>query len=262
MMGYDLSYIDAHIHLADPAYDQVAPVLDDAAASGVAYLLSNSMDYESSLRTVELSMRFDRVIAAVGIHPWTVMNSNAELDLSKFDSLINENQKHIRAIGEIGLDGHYASDDEKKRRQKEIFQHFLSLAERRSLPVVIHSRLAINEILEILPSFKPAKVLLHWYSGPSENLHLFKDRGYFISVGPSILYSKRIAEVAREADVSIMLTETDGPVSYYGPFKNRPTRPSFIVDVVKKLSETKHATVEDIKEIVWRNFNSFISLER
>ena len=255
-----MSYVDAHIHLADPAYDQVEPVLHDAANSGVAYLLSNSMDYESSVRTIELSRQFDGIIAAVGVHPWTVTNENADLNLSKFELLIRDNQKHVRAIGEIGLDGHYDLDDKKKQLQKDIFQFFLKLAEKQTLPVVIHSRLAVDEILELLPSFSLAKVLLHWYSGPPENLLLFKDRGYFVSVGPSILYSKRVAEVARKADLSMILSETDGPVTYYGPFKNKPTRPSFIVDVVRKLSEIKNVTVEEVIEIVWRNFHSFMSL--
>lgn len=256
-----MSYVDAHIHLADPVYDQVEPVLDDAAANGVGYLLSNGMDYESSLRTVDLSTRYDEVIAAVGVHPWTAMNANATLGLSAFEQLIEKNKKQVRAIGEVGLDGQYTQDDAKKQRQKEILLFFLALAERRKLPVVIHSRLAINEILEVLPSFKLVGVLLHWYSGPSGNLRLIKDRGYLISVGPSILYSKRVAEVAREADLSLILTETDGPVSYYGPFKGKPTRPSFIIPVVEKLSEIKNKSVGETREIVWNNFHSFISLE-
>lgn len=259
-MGCDLSYVDAHIHLADPAYDQVEPVLDDAAANSIDYLLSNGMDYQSSLRTVDLSKRYDKVIAAVGIHPWTATNANTELDLGAFEQLIEDNKEQVKAIGEIGLDGQYTQDDAKKQQQKEVFLFFLALAERKKLPVVIHSRLAINEILEILPSFKLVKVLLHWYSGPSDNLHLIKDRGYKISVGPSILYSKRVAEVARGADLSMTLTETDGPVSYYGPFKDKPTRPSFVIPVVEELSKIKNKSVEETREIIWSNFHSFISL--
>ena len=257
-MGCDLNYVDAHIHLADPAYNQVEPVLDDAAANGVDYLLSNGMDWDSSLRTLDLAKRYDKVIAAVGVHPWTATNANAVLDLSAFEQLIQENMKQVRAIGEIGLDGQYTQDDAKKQQQKEVFLFFLTLAERKKLPVVIHSRLAVNEVLEILPSFKLTRVLLHWYSGPSNNLRLIKDRGYMISVGPSVLYSKRVAEVARQADLSIILTETDGPVSYYGPFKDKPTRPSFVIPVVEKLSEIKNKSVEETREIIWNNFNSFI----
>jgi TatD DNase family protein len=255
-----LSYVDAHIHLADPTYDLVELVIDNAAANRVDCLLSNGMDYESSLQTIELSKRYDKVIAAVGVHPWTVTNANAPLGLSAFEQLIQDNKKHVKAIGEIGLDGKYTQDDAKKQQQKDTFLFFLALAERRKLPVVIHSRLAIKEVLETLPSFQLVGILLHWYSGPSENLRLIKDRGYMISVGPSILYSKRVAEVAREADFSTILTETDGPVSYYGPFKAKPTRPSFVIPVVEKLSEIKNKSVEETREIIWNNFHSFIPL--
>jgi len=179
--------------------------------------------------------------------------------LSAFEQLIEDNEKQVRAIGEIGLDGHYAQNDAKRQQQKEIFLFFLTLAERRKLPVVIHSRLAINEILGVLPSFRLVGVLLHWYSGPSDNLRLIKDRGYLISIGPSILYSKRVAEVAREADLSIILTETDGPVSYFGPFKDKPTRPSFVIPVVERLSEMKNKSVKLTREIIWNSFHSFIS---
>jgi TatD DNase family protein len=235
------------------------PVLDDAAANNVAYLVSNGMDYESSLRTIDLSKRYDKVVAAVGVHPWTVTNSNGALDFSIFEQLIEDNREQVRAIGEIGLDRQYSQDDEKRQRQKEAFLFFLALAELRNLPVVIHSRLAISAILEILPSFQLVRVLLHWYSGPSDILNVIKDRGYLISVGPSILYSKRVAEVAREADLSIILTETDGPVSYYGPFKGKPTRPSFVIPVVQKLSEIKNRSVEETRRTIWKNFQSFIS---
>ena len=257
-MSCDLSYVDAHIHLADPKYDEVEPVLEDAATNNVAYLLSNGMDYESSLRTVELSKRYEKVIAAVGVHPWTVTNVNAPLDLSVFEQLVRDNKEQVRAIGEIGLDGQYTEDETKRRLQKETFLFFLTLAERTRLPAVIHSRLAISEVLDILPSFHLVGVLLHWYSGSPENLRPIKDRGYLISVGPSILYSKRVAEVAREADLSIILTETDGPVSYHGPFQNKPTRPSFVIPVVEKLSEIKNKTVKDTKETIWNSFHSFI----
>jgi len=174
-----------------------------------------------------------------------------------FEQLVEE--KNVRAIGEIGLDGQYPQDDAKREQQRAVFLFFLTLAERKGLPVMIHSRLAIDEILGILPSFRLVRVLLHWYSGPSENLPLIKDRGYLISVGPSILYSKRAAEIARQADHSIILTETDGPVSFYGPFKGKTTRPSFVIDVVNKLAEIKNKTVEEIRDSVWNNFHSLIS---
>jgi TatD DNase family protein len=92
-----------------------------------------------------------------------------------------------------------------------------------------------------------------------EYLPRIKDRGYLISVGPSILYSKRSADIALNADISTILTETDGPVSYYGPFKGKPTRPYFVIDVVRNLAELKNVKVDEVRDTIWNNFGSFLS---
>jgi TatD DNase family protein len=260
---FSTRYVDAHIHLADSSYfDQVDAIVDDAVKNGVTYMLSNGMDYDSSIRTINLAKLYEsRVIAGVGVHPWTATNANQSLNLEIFEKIVEDNKHYVRAIGEIGLDGKYTQDAEKKRCQLEVFQFFLALAERYSLPVVIHSRLALDDVLAILPSFKLQKILLHWYSGPSEKLRKIKDQGYMISVGPSILYSKRSAEIADAADLSILLTETDGPVNYYGPFEGKPTRPSFVVDVVEKLSEIKKRKLEEVSDAIWSNFRSLLSIQ-
>jgi TatD DNase family protein len=256
-----LSYVDAHLHLADPGYTgKIEMVLDDSAKNNVRYLLSNGVDYDSSIRTLALAEQYEnRVLAAVGIHPWTVTNTQAELDLNIFEKLLEENKTHITAIGEIGLDGQYSQDEIKKTRQHETFQYFLGLAERHRLPVIIHSRLAIEDVLATLPSFSLPRVMLHWYSGPLDNLRLIKDRNYLITVGPSILYSKRTAEIARHADLDTILTETDGPVNYFGPFKGRQTLPSFVLDVVKKLAQIRNENIDDVRNALWNNSHSLMS---
>jgi TatD DNase family protein len=253
-----LNYVDAHLHLADSDYSGlIEEVLDDAAKNGVDYLLSNGMDYDSSVRTLALADQYkNRVLAAVGLHPWTATNTEGKLSLDIFEKLVEENRKMITAIGEIGLDGQYSQDEAKKLRQREVFQFFLRLAERRKLPVIVHSRLAIDEVLNMLPSFTLPKVVLHWYSGPAEYLQQITDQGYLITIGPNILYAKRTVEIARHADLTTILTETDGPVSYFGPFKGKPTRPAFVIDVVKKIAEIKNENIDQIRNRVWDNFQS------
>jgi TatD DNase family protein len=117
--------------------------------------------------------------------------------------------------------------------------------------------MAVDEVLDELSRFSPPKVLLHWYDGPIENLKFFKDSGYFVSIGPALSYSKRIAEIARSSDVSMILTETDGPVKYHGPFKRRITQPTFVIDVVRKLAEIRSEEVQTVRDAVWNNFQRF-----
>ena len=254
-----MSYIDSHLHLADPGYKgKVDSILDDATRNGIFHLFSNAVDYETSLETISLAKQHEHlVLAAVGLHPWTVVNKGTS-DQGKFEALLKEHGQYISAIGEIGLDGKYAQDAEKTKLQKETFRFFLRLAEKRRLPVVIHSRLALNDVLEELPQFNLPRILLHWYDGPTEKLKLIQDCGYLISIGPSLLYSKRLAEIARAADLEMILTETDGPVSYHGPFEEKMTQPSFVIDVVKKIAELKSMNLEPVRDAIRSNFQRLI----
>lgn len=231
--------------------------MEDAAKNNISHLLSNSVDYETSMETLTLARRYEgTILAAVGVHPWTVVQKT-DYQLDRFDKLLEDNEEHIKAIGEIGLDGQYRQDEEQRKRMKEVFQFFLKVTERRKLPVVVHSRLAVDEVLETLSSFILPKVLLHWYSGPIEKLGMIKDRGYLISVGPSLLYSRRISEIARNADLDILLSETDGPVNYHGPFEGKITQQSFVIDVIRKIAEIRSKSEETVREAVWKNFQHF-----
>ncbi len=254
-----MSYIDAHLHLADPAFEgRVDQAVEDADRNNVTYLLSNAMDFDTSTQTIALGRRYPgKVLAAIGVHPWTATNST-DYQLERFHQLVRENLDVVKAIGEIGLDGKYTQDDALRSRQKEAFRLFLGLAEQHELPVVVHSRQAIDDAIEVLSEFKLHKVLLHWYDGPSEKLKLIEEQGYLVSIGPALFYSRRISEIARNASLDMILTETDAPVKYRRPFEDRLTQPSFVVDVVQKLAEIKALNIEAVREAVWRNFHRLI----
>jgi TatD DNase family protein len=254
-----LSFIDAHLHLADNGYaGKVEEVVEDAAQHNVHQMLSNATDYESSIETIRLAKRFPgHVLAAIGVHPSTATRSGA-FNLEKFANTIDANHELISAIGEIGLDGTYTQDEAAKARQKEVFRFFLELGEQRRLPAVVHSRGAVPETLTTLAGFRIPHVLLHWYDGPKENFELLKERGYLISIGPAIMYSPKITEIARTADTSLILTETDGPVRYRGLFGGQLTKPSSVIEVVKKLAEVRGMSVDAIKSTISSNFERFL----
>lgn len=256
-----LTYVDAHLHLADAGYSgRIQEIISDASENNVSQLLSNATDYQTSVQTLEIAAKYHPIVlAAIGVHPWTA-NTEADCQLDEFEELIKANETLVEAIGEIGLDGKYPQNEQTRRRQRKIFEFFLQMAERHRLPVIVHSRLALEEVLEILPKYNLQKVLLHWYDGPTEKLRLIRDLGYLISVGPTVLYSRRMSEIAREADLTMILTETDGPVTYSGPFKGRITKPSFVIDVARRLVEIKSLSSEAIQEALTANFRKLLSV--
>jgi len=101
-------------------------------------------------------------------------------------------------------------------------------------------------------------VLLHWFDGTSDQLKTSSDRGYLISFGPALLYSRKLQDLARLADINTLLTETDGPVRFRGaPFEGKITLPSFIIHVTHKIAEIKSISPNAVRDAVWENFKKF-----
>jgi TatD DNase family protein len=257
-----MKLVDAHIHLSDIEYAKyIDELVEEAKNSGVAALVSNSMDLETSIGSLQWAEKYpDTVYPALGIHPWNV-NVLKENELEETLKLISDNaqKKTIVAIGEIGLDIKYENIWEK---QLLVFNNMLQLAEKLQLPAIIHSRGTTAKIVEMLPSYNLKRVLLHWFSYPLTALSDAVAHGYFITEGPPATYSSGIREVIENVPLTNLLTETDGPVKYWKPpFKGQLTKPSFIREVVEAVAEIKKTSVCDIAEQIARNFEEFFNIK-
>jgi TatD DNase family protein len=260
-----LKFVDAHIHLSDHEYaDKIEMLLKDAEKSNVIALVSNSMDLQTSISSLKLSEKYPkRVYAALGIHPWTI--SQLSLDERQLTiELIQKqrNNKNFVAIGEIGLDVKNLKEKELNKLQLEVFQEMLSLAEKFDLPVIIHSRGTTTKVMEILPSFKLDRVLLHWFSYPKILLPTIIERGYYITEGPPAIYSQGIRKIIETIPLENFLTETDGPVRFFRePFSGKITLPSFIPLVVEAVAELKKMEVAEVADQILENFVNFFRIE-
>ena len=252
--------VDAHIHLSDAEYSQdTEELIADARNSEVAALVSNSTDFETSLATLKLAEKHPGLVyPAIGIHPWNVKTLKDD-ELEGTLKLISEQaeKKTIVAIGEIGLDSKYETAWEK---QMEVFDKMLRIAEKTSLPVIVHSRGTTERIIDMLPSYSLKGVLLHWFSYPLTALTKAIEQGYFITEGPPATYSTGIREVIEKVPLTSLLTETDGPVKYYKqPFNGQLTKPSFLRLVVRAVAEIKRMDIEETAEQISCNFESFFN---
>ena len=256
-----MKLVDAHIHLSDMEYaEHIDELMEDAKNSGVAALVSNSMDLETSIRTLRLAEKYPGIVyAALGIHPWNV-NVLKQNELEETLKLIaDQAQKNtIVAIGEIGLDIKYENIWDK---QLMVFNNMLQQAEKLQLPVIVHSRGTTAKIVEMLPSYNLKRVLLHWFSYPLTALSDTVAHGYSITEGPPAAYSSGIREVVEKVPLTNLLTETDGPVKYWKPpFNGQLTKPSFIHNVVQAVAEIKSISFADVAEQVTRNFEKFFNI--
>ncbi len=256
-----MKFVDAHVHLSDEEYSGcIEEIMAEARNSNVVASVSNSMDLKTSIDNLRLAEKYPgRIYVALGIHPWNVRTLAAE-ELQQTLEFISEQRHHksLVAIGEIGLDSKYMKIWDE---QMKVFDSMLRLAENLGLPVIVHSRGATTQIVDLLPSYKLKNVLLHWFSGPISALSKALKIGCYISEGAPVVYLKDIRDVVRKVPLTNLLTETDGPVRFFKqPFNGRRTTPAVIPTVVKAIAEIKATDAGDIAEQVIRNFENFFGV--
>jgi TatD DNase family protein len=255
-----MKLIDAHVHLSDAEYTgRIDELIADAKNAGVAALITNSMDLKTCQNDVKLATQYPSLVyPALGIHPWNV-NVIEEKEIQETIDFIQQHKDAVKAVGEIGLDAKYETIWEK---QTMVFDRMLRLAETLELPVIIHSRGTTDKVVEMLPSYRLKRVLLHWFSHPMTALAKALDNGYFITEGPPVTYSNGIREVVDKTPITNLLTETDGPVTYWKqPFNGQLTKPSYIRNVIGAVAEIKKMQAEEVAEQIIRNFETFFDIK-
>jgi TatD DNase family protein len=262
-----MRFVDAHVHLSDPEYEpHVDEVVKEAKKANVIALVSNSINLKTSLENMRLAEKHrSTVYAALGIHPWNVKElSKNELEETVKLIMKHEGHESLVAVGEIGLDCKYAKGGtaELMQKQYEVLCKMLQVSEKLSLPAIVHSRGATQEIMDILSSYNIKKVLLHWFSSPIELLPKIVERGYFITEGPATLFSDHVQEIVRQIPLTNLLTETDGPVRFLKPpFKGEMTTPAAIPLVVEAIAKIRKTDHEKVAEQILENFETFFDLK-
>jgi len=258
-----MRFVDAHIHLSDEEYAGcVDEVISEGRKANVVAIVSNSVDLKTCRESLKLAEKYPGLVyAALGVHPWNVQTITEE-EKQQTIKLIEEqrNNKALVAIGEIGLDSKYMDVWDK---QMKFFDEMLHLAEKLDLPVVVHSRGTTAQIVDMLPSYRLKKVLLHWFSNPISALDKAVANGYYITEGPPTVYSNGIQDVVRKMPLTNLMTETDGPVHYFRkPFEGKRTTPAYIPIVVKAIAEIKQFSEIEVSEQILKNFQVFFSTDK
>lgn len=245
---------DAHIHLTDNEYSgYIEHVLTSLRAMKIV-ACSVTVDSETALRSFRLfNSHHDIVRQFVGIHP----EAAAREDLDKFKEIFDSNLQSIDGVGEIGLDGTY---DVPYDRQKQVFGSMLALAESAKKPVSIHSRKALDDVLQMLPSYRIKGALLHWFAGSKKQLAKSMDMGLYVSYGPALVYLEDKQVLLKNTDRNRFLVETDGPVRYSRCFGNLPAvSTGFLVSVVASAARTLGMTYDEAAGLLEQNSKAYLS---
>lgn len=244
---------DTHAHYDDDAFDGDRDVLlSGMKEAGVEYIVNVGASMASSKRSVELAEKYPFVYAAVGVHPDEV----GELDEEKLNRL-REWSKHpkVKAIGEIGLD--YYWDKEQHNLQKHWFMRQMELAHERQLPMIVHSREAAKDTLDMVIAAKPLELqgIIHCYSYSVEQAREYLNMGYYLGIGGVLTFknAKKLKEVAEYAPLSQIVLETDCPYLAPVPYRGKRNDSSKIAYVAEELAALKQVSVEEVLRITNEN---------
>lgn len=254
-------YIDSHCHLTDKRYDDAAEIVRTAIEKSVKTLVDVGWSEESTSLAHKNAEKFDSVYFTAGIHP----SESLRYDASSL-SFIEGFLKHEKclAVGEIGLDYHYDDTDEKS--QAELFESQIYLAHRYGLPIVVHSRDASKDVLDILTcnkNYLQNGFLMHCYSESREQAKNYLDLGGYFAFGGVVTFKNaKKEEIVKSIPTDRILAETDAPYMTPEPFRGRINYPEYVVFVYKKLAEFYGIEEEIFTEKVKENFAAFFKKVR
>ena len=257
-----MELIDTHAHLTfselEENIDAVVARSIDAGVTGWVTIGTEPAELE---KAAALTRRYENMWAGLGFHPHHAKEITAG-DLEFLQNLAAENDS-IVAIGETGLDFHY--DHSPRNVQKKIFRKHLQIASEINLPVVVHTRQAFEESMEILDEFtgRLKKVVIHCYSGTAEQTKLILDRGYYISFTGIVTFKKtdETRQAAKLVPLDRLMIETDCPFISPEPVRNqRPCEPAMLVHTAKKIAEVKEMDLQEFAEAVTATSKQFYGL--
>ncbi|MCR5307981.1 MAG: TatD family hydrolase [bacterium] len=248
-------YIDTHCHIFDCAFDSDRiEVINKCQEENVKKLIVVGFDKETNKLALDLSNTYDFCYPTVGLHP-TNLDDYSDNYFLYLENLIKENKK-IVGIGECGLD--YYWDKSKIDLQKEVFKKQIELSIKYNLPLIIHSRDAIGDTLEVLKSVgKPLIGVMHGYSGSLEMAREFIKLGLKIGIGGVVTFknAKNVKEVVKELDLSNFVLETDCPYLTPTPYRGKRNAPYYIPLIAKEIADIKGIDIKKVEEATTNNAN-------
>ena len=249
-----MAWADHHCHL--PAGEAAAAVITDARAAGVEVLINVGTDVEDSGRALAVAEAHDGVWATAGVHP-----HEASSGIDGLESLIE--RPEVVAVGEAGLDYHY--DHSPRPVQRRVFAAQVELANRRDLPLVVHSRSAWDDTLAVLDhEGMPSRTVMHCFTGGLHEAEECLRRGAVLSFSGIVTFPKapEVRDAARACPLDRLLVETDSPYLAPVPHRGRRNRPALVGVVGAAVAEAKGLDVTAVELATWATTRAFYGLDR
>lgn len=259
-----MELFDSHAHYDDEKFELDRDVIiNDVYKSGVTKFVSAGYSLESSKKGIELANKYKYIYTTCGISPNDIPNSNEVINqqLIEICKLAQENKKVV-AIGEIGLDYYWNKD--KKDMQKDVFLKQIEIANELNLPIVIHTRDAVMDTIEIIKNTKfKRNGIFHCCPLNVNLIHEGLKKDFFISFAGPITFknTKNAEEIIKDIPIEKILIETDSPYLTPEPYRGKRNDSRNVILIAKKISEIKKINIEKIADITYNNAKTVFNIK-
>ncbi|GBD34393.1 D-aminoacyl-tRNA deacylase [bacterium HR35] len=242
---------DTHAHLNLPHFEKnLEKIIEEAKKNQVNYILVPGINYQTSVKALEISKKFENIYSACGFHPSEI----EDFDLEKIKKLLKEEK--ILAVGEIGIDKLKANNLEK---QKFVFEEQVKLALEFNKPIIIHNRKGTDEILEILSKYQneiKEKVIFHCTEPEEKILNFAIEYRCFLGFDGDLTYLEEKQNFVKKVPLNLILLETDSPFLVPEPLKSQkifPNKPSNLPLILNFLSQLLKIENKTLEKIIFEN---------
>ncbi len=242
-----MTLFDTHVHLTDERFDaDRQAVIDNFEAEQILGVIEAATDEADSAAAVKLACANARVYAAVGVHPHAA--KDVSKDYVNILGRLADSQKVV-AIGEIGLDYHY--DFSPRDVQQAVFKAQIALAKDLKLPIIIHSREATKDMMDILAAFAPLSGVVHCFSGSKETALESIKLGLHVSFTGSLTFdnARKVQEAFIALPMDRVMAETDGPYLAPVPVRGKRNEPKYVRHVIEKMAALRNMDADEVAKI-------------
>ena len=261
-----MGLFDSHSHLNDKKFDEDREEqIKKIRESGVSNFITAGYSVESSKKALEIAKKYDFIYTTAGVSPNDIPQTEEELwkQLAEIEKIVEKNKEKICAIGEIGLDYYWNTDN--KELQKKAFIEQIKIANKYNLSIVIHTREAVMDTLQILKENKVTKTGV-FHCCP-QNRELIKEGlklGFYISFAGPITFknSKNAEEMINLVPNDRILIETDSPYLAPEPVRGTRNTPANVKYIAQKIADVKGLTLEEVEKITFENTKNILYISK
>ncbi len=251
-------FIDTHCHISKDDYDDIDLLIKENRDAGIDKIIVSGCTKESIIETLDLSEKYKDMYVTIGYHP-SEASITTDVDLKELEEQIKNSTKVV-GIGEIGLDYHYGKED--IDLQKDLFRKQMKIAEQYKLPVVIHSRDATEDTINILKEFPNVIGDIHCFSGSVETARIYVSMGYKLGIGGVVTFkNSNLYKIVEDIGIKNILLETDAPYLTPVPYRGKQNSSKYIPFIAKKVSDILNISIDEVSKTTLENTFALFDLK-